>query len=257
MGNLFQQILGFLTSPIGFVIIFGVIGGLGKLGNWFAQEKSRRAAIQARARRETEALRMGRPMGVVNQADPSAAPPTSPAQREQEAASSKSLQEQRAAQLRALQQKRLQELRAKRMQQSAGGTAQAPVSPRPATPAPRPQAPRAQTPRPQPTRTAQRPVQPPDNRGQPSRTVVPPSGGRVTPRPPVVRAAEPESTGRVVFPEQSAAPNFSTPTRATGGPGSGFAALLVSQADLRRAVLLSEVLGPPVSERDPDQTGAF
>jgi hypothetical protein len=252
MGNLFQQILGFLTSPIGFVIIFGVIGGLGKLGNWFAQEKTRRAAIQARARRETEALRMGRPTGVVNQADPSAAS-TAPAQREQEAASSRSLQEQRAAQLRALQQKRLQELRAKRMQQSSGGSAQSPPpAQRPATPAPRPQAPRQQ-----PARTAQRPVQPPDNRGQPSRTMVPPSGGRVAPRPPVVRAVEPESTGRVVFPEQSAAPNFSTPTRATGGPGSGFAALLVSQADLRRAVLLSEVLGPPVSERDPDHTGAF
>lgn len=253
MGGIFGNILNFLTSPIGFVIIFGLIGALGKLGNWFAQEKARRAAIQARARRETEALRMGRPSGVVNQADPSAAP----VQREQESDPSRSLQEQRAAQLRALQQKRLQELRAKRMQQSAGSAAQAPASPRPAAPAPRPQAPRAQTPRPQPTRTAQRPVQPPDNRGQPSRTVVPPSGGRVTPRPPVVRAAEPESTGRVVFPEQSAAPNFSTPSRATGGPGSGFAALLVSQADLRRAVLLSEVLGPPVSERDPDQTGAF
>jgi hypothetical protein len=252
MGGIFGNILNFLTSPIGFVIIFGLIGGLGKLGNWFAQEKSRRGALQARARSETEALRMGRPTGVVNQAGPSAAT-ASPAQREDKDASSRSLQEQRAAQLRVLQQKRLQELRAKRMQQSSGGSAQAtPSAQRPATPPSRPQ-----TPRPQPTRTAQRPVQPPDNRGQPSRTIVPPSGGRVTPRPPVVRAIEPESTGRVVFPEQSAAPNFSTPNRATGGPGSGFAALLVSQADLRRAVLLSEVLGPPVSDRDPDQTGSF
>lgn len=249
MGNLFQQIFGFLTNPIGIVIIVGLIGGLGKLGNWFAQEKSRRSAIQARSRRETEALRMGRPTGVSTQADPAAAPaPTS--QREQEKQSSKALQEQRAAQLRALQQKRLQELRAKRMQQSGGGTNQS--SQGPTTPAPR-----APAPRPQPTRSAQRPVQPPDNRGQPSRTVVPPRGGRVTPQQPVMRAAEPEATRRVVFPQQSAAPNFSTPSTATGGPGSGFAALLVSQADLRRAVLLSEVLGPPVSERDPDQTGSF
>jgi hypothetical protein len=250
MGGIFGNILNFLTSPIGFVIIFGLIGGLGKLANWFAQEKSRRAAIQLRARRETEALRMGRPVGVSNQPDPSAAPaPVS--QRDQEKQSSKSLQEQRAAQLRALQQKRLQELRAKRMQQSGGGGAPQ-TSQGGATQSPRPQ-----TPRPQPTRSAQRPVQPPDNRGQPSRTVVPPRGGRVTPQQPVMRAVEPESTGRVVFPQQSAAPNFSIPSTATGGPGSGFAALLVSQADLRRAVLLSEVLGPPVSERDPDQTGSF
>ena len=106
--------------------------------------------------------------------------------------------------------------------------------------------------RPESGRTAQRPVQPQENRGQSVRPV--PAGISMPPRQPVPAT---ESTGRVVFPEQSAAPNFATPTRSTGGPGSGFAALLVSQADLRRAVLLSEVLGPPVSERDPDQTGTF
>ncbi len=266
MGNLFQQILNILTSPIGFVLIFGLIGGLGRLGAWLSQERARRVAIQARARQENEALRTGRPVGVTSQTDASshhaghhsgaATPP--PAEQAAETGDARALQEQRAAQLRALQQKRLAELRAKRMQQ-AGGT-QTPAAPAPQ--APRAQTPRAQTPRPQPARDAQRPGRPTDRREQPGQPGTRPGVARSpstfpSPIPPPARAAQSEPAGRTVFPQQSATPNFNRPSTATGGAGSGFAALLVSQVDLRRAVLLSEVLGPPVSERDPGQTGIF
>lgn len=264
MGNLIQQILGILTHPLGLVVIFGLIGAIGKFGNWLSQERARRGAIQARTRQQNEALRTGRPVGVTNQVEPSSSASATPSASAEAEAEARSLQEQRAAQLRALQQKRLAELRAKRMQQS-GGSTQTPSS----SPPPPPQGARAQTARPQPARDGQRSGRQPDQGTQsPAR---PSAGGPAArsastfPVPPVARRRETPASGREAFPQAAPAPHRAPPPAppsprapvTASGAGIGLGALLASQADLRRAVMLSEVLGPPVSERDPDQTGMF
>lgn len=250
MGNLIGNILNFLTSPIGFVIIFGLIGGLGKVASWFQQERARRAAIQARARRQTEELRMGRPVNVASQP----APMQSPVQAQPQTAADRqrALQEQRAAQLRALQQQRLAELRAKRAQ-AAGGRAAGGV----ATPPPTP----SRTPTPQPVRSAQRPKAP----RQPEREAPAPLPSARSPRPPQQRSVPTMSPGSFTpsapQPEPMARPGMQASAAPASGarfaPGAGLGALLGTQADLRRAVILSEILGPPICDRDPEQSGSF
>lgn len=238
MGNLIGNILNFLTSPIGFVIIFGLIGGLGKLANWFQQERARRAAIHARARRQTEELRMGRPVDLATQ--PTAVQAPVQTQPQTAADRQRALQEQRAAQLRALQQQRLAELRAKRAQ-AAGGVA---------TPAP------SRTPTPPPARTAQRPKPP-----QPAREAPAPLPSARPPRPapsrPVPTMSPGAFTQAVVEPVAPSMPAVQPGPTPAPAARSGLGALLGTQADLRRAVILSEVLGPPVCDRNPDQSGVF
>jgi hypothetical protein len=244
MGNLIGNILNFLTSPIGFVIIFGLIGGIGKLASWLQQERSRRAAIQSRSRQETEELRMGRPVEMAAQPAPvhASAKPQSAADRQ------RALQEQRAAQLRALQQQRLAELRAKRAQAAGGGAV--------AAPAPVP----ARSPAPPPVRSAQRPQAPPKQNRESAPAL--PGARSPRPRPPQSRPVPTMSP----MPAEEPAPEGTLSSRLAAGQTSpvpapvvrpGLGALFGTTADLRRAVILSEILGPPVSDRDPEQSGSF
>lgn len=239
-------LLNILSNPLFYFVLVGLFGALGRLWGWLQHERARRLAAQARERQATEALRRGQP--VEFQSEPAQPAATDPAARQ------KSLQEQRAAQLRALQQKRLAELRARRQAQQQGAARRPtpPVRPEPPQrPAPaKPSAPRP-APRPRPAEPARRsPV--------------------ARPTPPLF-PSPPATPARAVPPAVSAG---AVPVEATeiGGPapavnayqlpaaraaGAGFAALLGPGMDLRRAVMLTEVLGPPVAERDPDQTGTF
>lgn len=269
MGNFIQQILGFLTSPVGFIIIFGLIGGLGKLGNWLSHERAKRAASVARTKREQENLRTGRPITVDSTLRPA---PAGTAQGETQADRQRALQEQRAAQLRALQQKRLEELRAKRAAQQganrgAGGAATARRGTSQGAPS-QAQSQTADAARAQPAQhsTTRRPappqrMQPPQRAAQqPQRQQIPPQSQPQQPRrdvrapagatPPATRPVETTEigTGRERQP---------SPYQLRAAPSVGLGPLLGSGQDLRRAVVLAELLGPPVADRDPDSPGMF
>ncbi|MCC5822157.1 MAG: hypothetical protein LAT64_12895 [Phycisphaerales bacterium] len=259
MGNFFGQIIQFLTSPIGFIILFGLIGGLGKLGSWLSHERAKRAAALARARSDDENLRTGRPITVESTLRPV---PGTQATATTQAERQRALQEQRAAQLRALQQKRLEELRAKRagQQGARSGTpaparqpAQAPSRPQTQThTAESAQAKPAQhstTRRPAPPQRMQPPVKPsqlrPQQPSQPQlqrRQPVPPPPGT---RP--VEATEIGTGGELA----------ASPYQLRGAQVSGIGALLGAGQNLRQAIVLAEILGPPISERDPEKPGIF
>ncbi len=242
-----NYLLNILANPLFYFVLVGLFGALGRLWGWLQHERSRRLAAQARERQATEALRRGQPVDFQTEiAQPAATDP---------AARQRALQEQRAAQLRALQQKRLAELRARRQAQQQGTAKRPtpPVRPEPpqrGAPAPaKPASPRP-APRPRPAEPARRPP------ARPTPPLFP-----TAPTPPV-RAVPPAVSAGAVPVEATeiggpapAANAYQLPAARVAG--AGFAALLGPGMDLRRAVLLTEVLGPPVAERDPDQTGTF
>lgn len=261
-----QQLLNLITNPIFFFVLIAVFGGLGRLWSWLQHERARRIALQARARQETEGIRRGKPLQL-RASQTEAGPTPTPAQTsaQDQAARQRALQEQRAAQLRALQQKRLAELRAKR-QAGAQGASAAPSAPPPAPkPAPRrgspvsqsvPQSQRSQAGSQAQRTNQQRPPTP--TRIEPGR--VTPVAGPATLRPFSAPPARPAGTAPVEVTEIGAAPlatDRPVHRPGVGVPGAGFAALFGAGLDIRRAVLLAEVLGPPVAERNPEQTGAF
>ncbi|MEM9374502.1 MAG: hypothetical protein AAGA55_12745, partial [Planctomycetota bacterium] len=133
MGNLLQNLMGVLTSPITFFVIFALIGGIGRFASWFKDQRAKRDALAARKAAQAEALRTGRTS--VPDTDRQNARPQQSAAAERQARL-REIQEQRAAQLRELQQKRLAELRARRAAQQAQGSGQ--QTPR-RGPQPRPQ----------------------------------------------------------------------------------------------------------------------
>lgn len=264
MGNILGNIISFLLSPPGLIIVFGLIGGLGRLGAWFQSERAKRAAVQNQARREAEDLRTGRPVAMGSLREPSqtqGAQSRADTDEQQQAERQRALQAQRTAQLRALQQKRLAELRARR-----GGQPGAPPTPSQTTgqtPAP------ASSRQPRPVRTAERPAPGRSGRSSDAPRATPPRGSRpAQPQPvtsPFDRPARP-------MPSAAAAP-ATRPVDVTeiGGPVNpavgrqpasvaapvGIGPLVALRNDLRRAVMIAEVLGPPVSERDPDRPGVF
>lgn len=253
MGNLVGNLINFFTSPLGFAVIFAVIGGLGRAGAWWRDQRIKRAAWQARQARELEGLRTGR------QSDTPA--PASSNSAGDHQARLRALQEQRAAQLRELQQKRLAELRAKRAAQQ-GGVATPTPPPMPARQAPARATP-AKVARPTAQQAPRRPVAP--TQRPPARTQ------RPTPTP-AARPPEPafdpyrQAPQHVPHRAQVPAPLDTEPhaTRVTLSQGGGATpapigpgALLASREDLRRAIVATEVLGPPVALRDPDTTGIF
>lgn len=266
MGNILGNIISFLLSPPGLIIVFGLIGGLGRLGAWFQSERAKRMAVQNQARREAEDLRTGRPVAMGSLREPSqtqGAQSRADTDEQQQAERQRALQAQRTAQLRALQQKRLAELRARRGAQQ--GTTPTPTPGQ--TPAPASSQPA------RPVRTAERPASGRGGRSSDAARTTPPRGSRPArsqpePQPvtsPFDRPARP-------MPSAAAAP-ATKPVDVTeiGGPVNpavgrqpapvaapvGIGPLVALRNDLRRAVMIAEVLGPPVSERDPDRPGVF
>tara|TARA_R110000782_G_scaffold45706_10_gene101355 strand:+ start:5758 stop:6558 length:801 start_codon:yes stop_codon:yes gene_type:complete len=262
MGNMFGNIISFLLSPPGLIIVFGLIGGLGRLGAWFQSERTKRTAVQNQARREAENLRTGRPVAMGSLREPTGS--AAPSDEQDKAERQRALQAQRTAQLRALQQKRLAELRARRSGQQGGSpvsatpTASAPersvrptMRPQQSTPMSRGEtqaaagaadrvqnAPARRTPRP--ARPEPQPVTTPFNR--PAR-----------PMPSARPATAPVEVTEIGGPVNPAVGRAPAPVAAPVGIGP----LVALRNDLRRAVMIAEVLGPPVSERDPDRPGAF
>jgi len=227
------------------VALFSVLGTVVKQ---IQEKKEARRIQQERERRKRDALRTGR-------VEPAASPPSPAAN--PEAARQRRLQE--LAERRRAQ---LEEIRRRQQATPAPPPAPAtrptpiartgaPVRPRPqaparpmpapARPAPRPQAPVARTPvqRQQPTRA---PVarQAPARVARPTAPVSKQPGARQ--RPPARATAA--TTAPITRTEVGAVPT-ATP-RARSSVGSR---LFSGRSDLRRAIVLSEVLGPPVSLR--------
>lgn len=263
MGGIFGSIINFIASPIGWVVLVGLAGGIGRLANWIGQERAKRAAVQARSKRDSEALRTGRPSVIARAGSPTPAasvPVADDAEHRQRA-----LQEQRTAQLRALQQKRLAELRAKRAA-GQGGVATPPVPPAPApnrsAPAPKARpAPKA-TARPvdRSRQTSERPIQP--KQAARSERFVPKQTPIALDRAPALaqpfRPVTPPTTARPVDATEIGGPV----SRAVGEPAPivaplGIGTLAALRHDIKRAVMIAEALGPPVCDRDPDKLGAF
>lgn len=266
MGNMLGNIINFLLSPPGLIIVFGLIGGLGRLGAWFQSERSKRIAIQNRARREAENLRTGRPVAMGSQHEPAQAGAAAP--QADQAARQRALQEQRTAQLRALQQKRLAELRARRSgQQGTSATSATPTTSAPersVRPTMRPQqsTPMTQGETQVSPGSADRARTAPQRRQTRAPSMDQPSSAQpVTapfPRParptPTTRAATaPVEVTEIGGPANPSVGIGAVPAAAPVGIGP----LIALRHDLRRAVMIAEVLGPPVSERNPDRPGAF
>lgn len=268
MNNLFGQILGFLTSPIGWIILVGLAGGLGRAATWVREQRVQRSALQARARLASESLRTGRPTPM-NALERVAVPTPAPTRAQTAArktAELRAAQELRTAQLRALQQKRLAELRARRAQQQGQALAKA-QGQTPTQSQPRVQG-QGQAPPARPPQTRARSAAPVSRAG-PRAGARPPisSGSRPlsTPAPPMAARPRPEVSGRAA--PAPFAPAFLSVQERTDRaadllPGrgispTGFAANLITREDLRRAVIAGEVLGLPLALREPDQQGLF
>lgn len=266
MGGIFGSIINFIASPIGWIVIVGLAGAVGRLANWIGQERAKRAAIQARAQRESEALRTGRPSVVARPGASASQASSEPSEQDRQRA----LQEQRTAQLRALQQKRLAELRAKRAA-GQGGVAAPPPRPTPPAPGRASPAPKAR-PSPSPVnrsvnrpadrsrQTSERPIQP--QQAPRSERFVPKQTPIALDRAPALaqpfRPITPPPTARPVDATEIGGPA----SRPVGEPAPivapvGIGTLAALRHDIKRAVMITEVLGPPVCDRDPDKLGAF
>lgn len=249
MGNFLQNLVGLLSSPITFFVLFALIGGIGRFASWVKDQRAKRDALAARRAAEAEALRTGR-----------AAESDEPEPRRQQSVAAerqarlREMQEQRAAQLRELQQKRLAELRARRAAQQAKAGGRRAPQPGVPTPASSQLPPPRRTPRPQP------PVQPSP---QPARRAEPVSA----PRPPAIATARPPEPGPT--PAEGAYARTRDDRRnldafeidrrsqtlaaASGGSSarpSSRDALFATRADLRRGIIAAEILGQPVALRD-------
>lgn len=233
MPNWFQQLIGnpqllvFLA-----VIAFSVLGTVAKK---VQEEKAKREMLRRRQQMELEALRTGRPTGATVAVP---APRQAPAQAAQQSA-----QKQRLDEIAARRKAQLEELR--RRQQAGGGAATAqrpgpqapptrPVPARPTASAPA----RTSAPKPPQTRPQQRPTaRPPQSREQR------PSGPRGS-LPVAAPIPAPAHAALAAFPGAPRTPD--------GQQDMARVAHLrgLSRAELRRAFVLSEVLAPPVSQRE-------
>jgi len=271
MNNIFQSLLGILTSPISYFVLFALIGGIGRFASWAKDQRAKREALMARREAEAEALRTGRSTGGPRTAQVSSTP------QEQQAASRtaadrqarlRQMQEQRAAQLRELQQKRLAELRARRAAQLSGQAPPQQAAPQQPASQARAAAPflaqQRATPRPRPV--AQAPA------SRPSQTQ------RAASRP---KPTQPKAGVEAVYARsrdsrlktdafaidrhnlsiedalasqkraKSTAHAFDRPEQSRGRPART-AALFGSSDDLRRGILAAEILGKPLALRDDD-----
>lgn len=244
-----SNILQFLANNgmLVIIILTSLFGVLARFAGWVKEQRAKRAAVQARAARQAEALRTGRPVE-----EPGGPPPEVIAAMQQ-AMQQQQLQEQRAEALRQLQQKRLAELRARRGQQ--GGVA-APPPPRPQQNPPRPAS------REDPTyqNTQRAPEQVSNDPRRPYEALRPTQRSRPVfqaPAPAPVAPVRPIADAYTIKPAQTAP--SARPVDGLGRPSGEAAAGIVfgSRDDLRRAFIAAEVFGPPAAFRDPDQPGSL
>ncbi len=236
-----QGILNWLGNNIQIVIFLGFIAlsVFGSIAKQLAEKKAERKIAMDRRRREMDALRTG---GSVDDLD------------EPQDTSEAAQRQQRLAELAERRRQQLEELRKRR---ASAGTSAPPVpsapprsipvpTPRP-TPRPAPGAPTARpTPRPVPTA---RPTPP---RPMPGPSSIP------SPQPATQRrrSGKPEPSRR-----EMPAPSAAITEGAIGSSGNDRQTKShplgvlkgMNNFELRRAIVLSEVLAPPVSERTGDR----
>lgn len=246
-----SNIINFITSnlPLVFIILTSLFGVLARFAGWMKDQRAKRAAMQARAARQAEALRTGRPVE-----EPGGPPPEVIAAMQQ-AMQQQQLQEQRAQALRELQQKRLAELRARRGQQQ-GGPATPPPSMRPQQNPPRP----ANRGNPTYQNTQRAPEQVSNDPRRPYEAPRPAQRPRPVfqaPAPAPVAPVRPIADAYTIKPAQ-AAPSARTVDGLGRPSGEAVAGIVFgSRDDLRRAFIAAEVFGPPAALRDPDQPGSL
>lgn len=261
----FQSIIGFFTSPLGFIIIVGAISTFGRMIKSAQEQQAKKRAIAMRRQADQDSLRTG------VRADSSQAAPMP-------LASSKNANWDNNQQLR---RDRIEELRNQRVdqlkklrEQRSGGSSPMPVqsstpvaSPRqrPVQPiaqaAPRVTPPRA-TPRPAPVR-AQQPIQQPVARQ--SRVLQQSSPKPIAKQPPPRQRARPAIVSPIAQQQIDESRRISrtaikakTNTPIMDGSitkkqiGSSSSIRDFIRTDLKRAMVAKEVLSQPLGLRSPD-----
>jgi len=257
----FQTILNILTNPIMIPILIGIVGASHRGWVKIQEQRSKSTALQERRRAERDALRTGR------------AP--KPSSSRSEPAPETSASDERRKRIEALRQKRIEQLRKLREQRTQAGapepqaTAQAPARPqqtqrsgsqrsgaqRAAAPG---QLPPRRTQRPAPVQAAQTPQQRQQQQHQTQQRLQQQRQrpGPRTPEPGAQRRrqAEPEAAAVAKVPdlitptEIGSDPSREIGARAGAGSSRG-SGMFATRADLRRAVIAREVMGPPVGLR--------
>lgn len=257
-----NQILNWLQGHISVLVYIGVLlfPAIVAVGKKLQEQKETRRVTQERERRRHEVLRTGR----ANTPEPAAPRP---------ALSPAAARQQRLQELAEKRRAQLEEIRRRREGAPAARTSAPPRPNAPSRPTARPQAPRP-SPQPQQRTSAQRPQarpapprpttpvqRAPARRPQPVPRAQPSIGVRRAPRPAPSPAIGAERRDVASLSSATEAPVHRTEVgsraaralRESPAPGSHLfgsrGASGIGRLDLRRAIVLAELLGPPVSMR--------
>lgn len=256
------------------LILFLIIIGSSAI-SWIVRQLKEKAEIRRRQmeleRRRLEALRTGRNLETVEDAQVSVGPATLPGPASAPTAPATSPEE-RLRQLMIERQRRIEELRRRQAQAQSQGTPAAPSQPGrlilgpdgEVRPANRPTAPaqrRQQPQQPRPSHAEQRRQQKAAQQQQGARRVA--QQRKAEERAAAERAAAAEAVRAETIRQQNArdladqvragvVPAGPRAAAAPGSPASGpvLDPRTITRDELRRAVILTEIFGPPVSERE-------
>ena len=242
-----QSIIGFLTSPLGFIILVGLFSTVTRLFKSAQEQQAKKRELQKFREAQKDAIRTGHG----TESDQNAS--LDIAQSKQATWDQK--QQARRDRIEQLRQQRIDQL--KKIRQKRSGTspstpAQQASKPSQASPRSTPspvQQRAAQTPRPKPTPRPQ----------QPAATIVQQPAPRRRPRPQVIPQAKAQPQ-----PKQQTAPSASLDTASpihSSTIGSKAAKQRSStrsrfKQDLRSAIIAKEVLGTPIGLRSPEDAAS-